>query len=140
MVKRFMIRLVSAAHRTVYRISRGTIGTSVFGGPILLLTTVGSRSGRPRTVPLLYLEDGSDLILVGSYGGSHQHPSWWLNLRKNPAATVRVGRQERPVRGRKANEEERDRLWPLVVDLYPPYQEYQRRTHRRIPVVILEPQ
>ena len=135
-----MIRLVSAVHRSVYRISRGTIGTSVFGGPILLLTTVGRRSGRPRTAPLLYLEDGSDLILVGSFGGGDQHPAWCLNLRKNPTATVRVGRRERPVQSREATAQERDRLWPLVVNFFPPYQEYQRRTRRKIPVVILEPQ
>jgi len=88
---------------------------------------------------LVYLRDGDDLVLVASKGGYPRNPSWYHNLRANPDTTVQVGSQRRAVRARVATHAERTRLWPKVVELYGGYREYQERTEREIPLVILEP-
>ncbi len=106
--------------------------------PVLLLTTTGRRSGRRRTVPLTYLEDARNLVLVASYGGSPTHPAWFLNLEANPEVEVQIGRERRTMRARRGTPEERARLWPRVVEAYDGYASYQRRTCREIPLAILE--
>jgi deazaflavin-dependent oxidoreductase (nitroreductase family) len=123
----------------LYRRTGGRLGNSVKGAPVLLLDHVGRKTGTLRTAPVLYLEDGSDLVVVGSRGGSQAMPAWVLNLTANPATTVQVGSQRRAVIARQATEEERERLWPRLVKMYPDYEAYQRRTERQIPVVILSP-
>ena len=127
------------AHVAAYRLTGGRIGASFRGVDTLLLDTVGRRSGRHRTHPLLYIADGEDLVIVASRGGSHKHPAWWLNLRDGPRTTVQVGSERRDVIAREANEEERARLWPRLVEVWPDYESYQRRTERRIPVIVLSP-
>jgi deazaflavin-dependent oxidoreductase (nitroreductase family) len=126
------------AHVRAYRLSGGRIGGTFRGAPVLLLDHVGRKSGRNRTSPLLYLDDGDDLVIVASKGGSHTHPVWWLNLRDRPQTTVEVGSERRAVRARQANADEKARLWPKLVELYAPYADYQKRTSRDIPVAILE--
>jgi deazaflavin-dependent oxidoreductase (nitroreductase family) len=106
---------------------------------MLLLDHVGAKSGRRRTTPLTYLREGEKLVIVASKGGHPKNPSWFHNLRANPDTTVQVGSRRRPVRARVATPAERRRLWPRVVDLYGGYREYQERTDREIPLVILEP-
>ncbi len=130
---------LTRTHSAVYRASRGRIGGSYRGAPILLLNHVGRKSGKWRTIPLLYLPDGEDLVIVASKGGSHKHPGWFLNLREMDETTVEVGGETKPVRVRIADPEERTRLWPRILDLYADYAAYQRRTDREIPVVILSP-
>ena len=105
---------------------------------MLLLEHVGRKSGRNRVSPLLYLADGDDLVIVASKGGSHTHPIWWLNLRDHPETTVDVGSEKRSVVARQASPEEKARLWPRLVEIYPPYADYQEKTSRDIPVAILE--
>lgn len=107
------------------------------GIPMLLLTTVGRRTGRERTLPLACLPDGDDLIVVASNDGSDRHPAWWLNLEAEPGARVRFGREERRVRALRATPEERARLWPELVRHNRHYERYARKTEREIPVVIL---
>jgi deazaflavin-dependent oxidoreductase (nitroreductase family) len=107
--------------------------------PVLLLTAKGRRTGRPRTVPLTYIEDNGDLVLVASCGGSPTDPAWFLNLDANPAVEVQIGRERRPMRARRATPEERDRLWPRVVETYDGYARYQAKTRRQIPLAILSP-
>lgn len=103
------------------------------------LTTIGARTGRPRTITLYAWEDGDRLVIVGSSGGSVRHPSWVHNLRANPRAEVTTGRDTREVAAREATEEpERSRLWDLVVDAFPLYGQYQARTKRLIPLFVLE--
>lgn len=131
-------RLV-AANTALYRLSGGRIGNKVKGAPVLLLDHVGRKSGRRRTVPLLYLRDGEDLVIVASRGGSDAMPAWWLNLRANPRTSVQVGGERREVVARQATPEEKDRLWPRLVEMYPDYDAYQRRTERQIPVIVLSP-
>lgn len=135
-----VLRRLAGAHTQVYRLTRGVIGHRVPGlPPNLLLDHVGARSGVKRTVPLLYLEDGADLVLVASKGGYPRHPAWFHNLRAHPDTTVQVGARVRPVHARVATAAERERLWPRAVALYPGYADYQARAEREIPLVILEP-
>lgn len=127
-------------HARIYRATRGRIGHRWPGvPPMLLLDHVGARSGVTRTAPLLYVEDGDDLVIVASKGGFERNPSWLYNLRAHPDATVQVGARKIPVRAREADAAERERLWPRAVAAYPPYADYQARTERRIPVMILTP-
>ena len=134
------LRLASALNVLVYRLSSGQfLGRFPSGAPVCLLTTKGRKSGQPRTVPLLYLEDGNDLIVVASQGGRPQHPGWYLNLEADPSGEVEVGRKRIPVAARRVSEDEKSELWPCLVKIYPPYEEYQRRTARLIPVVRLSP-
>jgi F420H(2)-dependent quinone reductase len=127
-------------HVLAYRATGGLVGHRVPGAPpMLLLDHVGAKSGKHRTTPLAYLGDGEDLVLVASKGGSPRHPAWFHNLRAYPDTTVQVGSGRRAVRARVATAEQRARLWPKVVQMYPGYRHYQRRTEREIPLVILEP-
>ncbi len=134
------IRAIGALNTWVYRLSGGKLmGRVPSGAPVFLLTTTGRKSGQRRTVPLLYLADGDDFLVVGSQGGAPQHPGWFLNLEANPQAEVELGRRRVPVTARRLSGEERDRVWPRLVAIYPPYEEYRRRTTRSIPVVRLSP-
>jgi len=137
---RTMMRMISGTHEFWYRLSGGMIGGSIWGRPILLLTTTGRKSGRRRTTPLVYLPDGDNMVIIASNGGAPQHPEWWLNLRAEPKAEVQVGRDVKAVVAEKADGEERDRLWREVVEMYRGYDEYQRSTKREIPVVVLRPE
>ena len=106
---------------------------------MLLLDHHGRRTGRARTTPVLYLRDGADLVIVGSRGGSDAMPAWFLNLMSSPSTTVQVGSERRAVVARQATPEEKQGLWPRLVEMYDEYAVYQQRTKREIPVVILSP-
>jgi deazaflavin-dependent oxidoreductase (nitroreductase family) len=130
------------AHTWLYRASGGRVGHRVpgFGPSMLLLDHVGARSGAKRTSPLLYIPDGENVVIVASKGGYPKHPAWFHNLEANPDTTVQIGGELRPVHARVATPEERERLWPKVVETYRPYADYQARSKgREIPLVILEP-
>ena len=127
-------------HTRIYRLSRGLIGHRVPGlPPMLLLEHVGAKSRTHRTSPLVYIQDGDDYVLVASKGGYPRHPAWFHNLRANPETTIQVGSRKIPVTARVATDAERNRLWPRVVDLYSGYEGYQKRTERKIPLVVLKP-
>ncbi|HLL38202.1 MAG TPA: nitroreductase family deazaflavin-dependent oxidoreductase [Rubrobacteraceae bacterium] len=132
-------RAATNLHSFVYRVTNGKVGGRLAGGPVLLLTTTGRKSGQERTIPLLYLPDGEDLVVVGSNGGTATHPAWWLNLIANPEATVDAGGRKTRVRAIRASSEDKERLWPKLVEMYGGYENYQKRTDREIPVVILRP-
>jgi deazaflavin-dependent oxidoreductase (nitroreductase family) len=133
-------RHVLGAHITAYRLSGGLVGHHVPGAPpMLLLDHVGAKSGKKRTSPLAYLKDGDDIVIVASKGGYPRNPAWFHNLNANPDTTIQIGRKRRPVHARVAGRRERKRLWPEVVSLYGGYEDYQERTNRQIPLVILEP-
>jgi deazaflavin-dependent oxidoreductase (nitroreductase family) len=127
----------TGAHVLVYRLSGGRIGGKLGRAGILLLHHVGRKSAKERTTPLLYMPDGDDVVIVASMGGSDSHPSWWINLRASPETTVEIGREKRAVVAELATVEERERLWPKLVEMYSSYGDYQNRTSREIPVVIL---
>lgn len=136
---RLATHYLGALHRALYRVSGGRIGPRVWGLPIVLLTTTGRRSGQRRTVPLCSLRQGESFVVIASYGGLDRSPSWWLNLQHDARATVQLGRTKRNVVARETTAAERDRLWAEVTRIAPGYLGYERRTSRRIPVVMLEP-
>ena len=133
------LKLVGAAHTLLYQASGGRVGGTVWGLSILLLTTRGRKTGKLRTTPLCFLRDGDDLVVVASNGGMDWFPSWWLNLLRDPLATVQVGRWRGAVRAREATPEERARFWAELTSIAPGYEKYQERTARVIPLAILGP-
>jgi deazaflavin-dependent oxidoreductase (nitroreductase family) len=139
LVRRTVMKTLTATHNGIYRASDGRIGARMNGMPVLLLTSKGRKSGKARTTPLLYVRSAEDLVVVASNGGSDYIPAWWLNLRADADAHVELGRRHIPVTARKASPEERARLWPEFVALFSGYAKYEQRTAREIPVVILEP-
>ncbi len=137
---RTLVRLYCATHSALYELSGGRIAGTLSGAPVLLLKTIGRKSGKSRTKPLLYLRDGQNIVIAASYRGSDHHPAWYLNLQSNPQVEIRIGGEIRDVRAEVAGPEERSRLWPLLVEMYGSYEDYQKHTEREIPVVILRPE
>jgi F420H(2)-dependent quinone reductase len=130
-------RLLTKTHVSLYRLSRGRIGGRMWNSPVLLLTTVGRKTGKHRTTPLLYLKDNDRIAIVASNGGRDKEPSWWTNLKTSPNAKVQIKGEKKTIVARKANDSEQAGLWPLLTKMYPSYDEYQKKTKREIPVVIL---
>jgi deazaflavin-dependent oxidoreductase (nitroreductase family) len=128
---------LSALHTLLYRATQGVLGRRLVKNDMLLLTTVGRRTNKPHTVPLLYLRDGGNLAVVASWGGRDNHPEWYLNLSAEPQVRVQVRSRRMEMAARIASPEERDRLWPQVLAAYDGYVNYQSRTDREIPIVIL---
>lgn len=135
----FMFKGVTALHETMYRVSGGRIGGSVMGMPVLILTTIGRKSGQKRNTMLTYFVDGDDVVLIASKGGHPRHPLWYLNLSANPEVEVLRGRTKEARAARTATDEEKARLWPIITAKYKGYADYQEKTDRDIPVVILSP-
>lgn len=134
-----VIRLMSKLNTGLYRRTGGRVGGTFGGAPVCLLTTTGRSTGQPRTVPLLYLDDGDDVVIVASKGGYSQHPQWYRNLVAQPDVDIEIGGRRRPMRARVADVAEKDALWPRLVAMYRSYDSYQARTDREIPVVICSP-
>jgi len=132
-----IVRAFTGLHVLLYRQSGGMAQTPGF--PTLLLTTWGRKTGKPRTIPLVYVTDGECFIIAAAYSGSDQHPAWWLNLQHNPDAVVEVRRKQVKVRAEVADASQRDLLWKRLVAMYPPFAEYQTRTERQIPIIVLRP-
>jgi deazaflavin-dependent oxidoreductase (nitroreductase family) len=134
------MRLVSRLNTWVYRASGGRIGGRIpGGGPVGLLGMTGRRSGRRLTLPLVYARDGARVVLVASQGGMPRHPIWYRNLEAHPDVEFQIGRERRAYRARTARGEEREAAWKLACAVYPDFAEYQKRTQREIPVVVLDP-
>ncbi|HEY2326912.1 MAG TPA: nitroreductase family deazaflavin-dependent oxidoreductase [Gaiellaceae bacterium] len=130
-------RIVGGAHVRVYRLTGGRVGGNIVKLPVLILTTTGRKSGRPRAQPLAYARTDEGYVVIASKGGAPQHPLWYLNLRANPLAQVTIGRETRSVRAREAHGAEREELWRLLADVYPGYNRYAQKTRRQIPVLVL---
>jgi deazaflavin-dependent oxidoreductase (nitroreductase family) len=140
-----IIKTMSKVNVWVYRWTGGLLGSkwrvgSAFpwGVPVLLLTTIGRKSGQPRTAPLLFIEDGEAVIIWASQGGLPKDPLWYKNLVANPECGVQIKRRKMKMRARTADPAERARLWPKVVAHYPDFASYETWTDRVIPLVILE--
>lgn len=128
-----------AEHVAVYRETAGERGYIwKRGTTTLILTTTGRRSGEPRDTPLIFRDDGDRWVIVASKGGWKDHPGWYHNLQANPEAEIQVKDEVIPVRAYVAEGEERERLWKLMVEVWPDYESYRERTDREIPVVVLE--
>ena len=138
--KHLLFKVVTGFHRAVYDLTHGKVGGTTMGMPVLKLTTVGRKSGQRRTTMLTSpLVEGDDVILVASFGGDDRHPAWYLNLVANPDVEIDIEGSKRLMRARVAEDEERARLWDAVTAKHDNYADYQRRTDREIPVVVLSP-
>ncbi len=128
---------LSTLHRLLFRATGGRIGRRLVNNDMLLLSTTGRHTGKDHTVPLLYLRDGGDLVVIASWGGRDVNPEWYLNLVAHPAAAVQINGTRFAVDAATADPARRARLWPEVLAAYDGYRQYQARTNREIPVVIL---
>ena len=142
-----LIKLMSKVQVRVFKLTNGRVGNKWRIGagfrkpvPTLLLEHVGRKSGQRYTTPLVYLEDGPDIVVVASVGGLAKNPQWYRNLLSTPETVVHLPRErKRLVRARVADDEERTALWPRLLDLYADFAKYEAWTDREIPVVVLEP-
>ena len=125
-------------HMENYLATNGEDGHVWRGVPTLLLTTTGRRTGRSLMLPLIYGTHGDQYVIVASKGGNPKHPGWYVNLVAEPTVQVQVGAERFTARARTAAGDERAALWDQMADVWPPYNEYQTKTEREIPVVVLE--
>jgi deazaflavin-dependent oxidoreductase (nitroreductase family) len=121
-----------------FRANAGKVGGQFEGAPLLLLHTTGAKSGKERVNPVMYRTEGEDLVVFGSKGGMPTHPDWYHNLVSNPRATVEVGTETFEVEARVTEGEERQRIWSAHKQEWPPFADYEARTGRQIPVVVLQ--
>lgn len=131
--------LFGKEHVDTYIATDGKEGHDWQGTTTLLLTTTGRRSGEPRTTPLIYQKYGDAYLIVASKGGADAPPAWYLNLQANPDVTLQVWGDRFPARARTATPEEKPDMWRVMAATWPKYDDYQRKTDRDIPVVVLEP-
>jgi F420H(2)-dependent quinone reductase len=134
-----LLKYFARAHIWVYRRTNGRLGARLLWFPAALLTTTGHTSGEPRTTPTLYLRDGDRVILPASFGGRAENPTWYRNLKENPIVEVQIRAERLQLSTRDATAEERDRYWPTLIRMYPPYRGYRDATDRVIPLVVCDP-
>lgn len=134
-----IVRLMHAANVGAYRLSGGRVGGRTAGMPVLLLETIGRRSRKRRTVPVLYVREGDGFVVVGSRAGSEMAPAWYLNVREQAETLIQVGPDRHLVSVREAHGPERDELFARMVAAYDGFADYQSRTSRTIPVLVLSP-
>jgi deazaflavin-dependent oxidoreductase (nitroreductase family) len=129
---------ITTGNVRLLRISRGRLGNSFLGTPVLLLTTIGRKSGQPRTLPLYYMEDGGRIILVASNAGTAHDPAWLLNIRAKPTVTVQARGQTHRMMARVVSMEEQQQLWPRLIALFPYWEMMAERSRHAFRIVILE--
>ena len=129
------IRLIGRLHAWLWKLTAGRFVDAIGPAPFLILTTRGRKTGRQRRTPVLYFEEGADLIVVASFGGNDMHPCWYLNLQSCPEAEVMIQGERRRVVAQKVFVDEKKQIWPRLVKLYPQFDAYQQRTSRQIPLV-----
>jgi deazaflavin-dependent oxidoreductase (nitroreductase family) len=135
---KFIGRLIFSLMNFLYRSTGGRIGGKMNGGDVLLLTTTGRKSGKQRTVPLIYIMDGSAYVITASAGGA-KNPGWFFNVRSNPQAVIQVKDKRMSVLGEVAGPDKKPELWARLVEAMPFYANYQKRTSREFPMMILHP-
>lgn len=139
-VKDALGRVVNVVHRQLFVRTKGRVGGDLIGMPVVLLETTGRKSGKKRQTMLTSpLVEGDRFVLVASWGGDDRHPKWFLNIRANPAVDVTMKGSKRRMRAREATADERAELWPRVTSRFKNYGDYQTKTERVIPLVIVEP-
>jgi F420H(2)-dependent quinone reductase len=134
-----IIRFFTALNVLIYRLSGGRLMNRMEGAPICLVTMTGRKSGRKKTIALMYTAHGDDVLLVASLGGAPQHPAWYYNLKAQPRIEIQAGRLRRRMLAREATVEQKRALWPVVVANYGSFAAYQERTTREIPLFICSP-
>ena len=136
---RWFFKLARTTHAAMFRLSRGKVGASLAGMPILILATKGRRSGRVHNVPLAFMMEEDSYVVIASYRGSPRHPAWYLNLLNEPQAIVQVKGRKIAVVAKTVDTEARENLWNRLVAKTPVYNRFQERTKRQIPMVYLTP-
>lgn len=137
---RFGTKLFSRLNVAVYKMSGGRLmNKGPASKPICLVTMTGRKTGKKREIPLMHVPHEDKKILVASLGGISKNPVWYYNLKANPDITITADGITRAYRAREVGSEEKARLWPIIVEAYPPYDEYQARTDRDIPVFVCDP-
>jgi deazaflavin-dependent oxidoreductase (nitroreductase family) len=131
------IRLIGRLHAWLWKLTGGKLGNAFGTAPFMMLTTRGRKTGRERTTPVLYLQDGADLIVVASFGGNDMHPAWYLNLERCPEAEVIINGERRRLLASQVSSEEKKLIWARLVKMYPNFAVYQQRTRREIPLLQL---
>lgn len=134
-----IIKLFLSLYIFLYRRTNGSVGGMMQGLKVLLLTTTGRKSGKERTTPLGYFEDGDATIIIASNAGSERNPGWFFNLKSSPKVMIEIKNRRMEAVAEPANPEERTRLWARLIELSPSYDKYQKRISREIPMVILRP-
>ena len=136
----FTLKAMNGLHHTLLKVSGGRIGWKASGMMVVELTTIGRKSGQRRSVMLTSpIQEGSTIVVVASRGGDDQQPAWYLNIGANPDVEVRIQDKKQNMTARAATAEERARLWPIVVADHKNYGNYQTKTTREIPLVLLQP-
>jgi deazaflavin-dependent oxidoreductase (nitroreductase family) len=133
------MKYFARAHIWAYQRTDGIVGARLLWLPAALVTTTGRKSGVPRTTPTLYLRDGDRVVLPASFGGRDANPGWYHNLQANPKVHVQIRGDHLDLIARDATDEERKRLWPNLIRMYPPYRNYREATDRVIPLIVCEP-
>ena len=133
-----LVKYFARAHIWVYQRTNGRLGAKLLRFPAALVTTKGRRTGEPRTTATLYLRDGDRVVLPASFGGRDRDPFWYSNLRENPAVHMQIRAEHLDLFARDANSDERERYWPQLIRIYPPYKGYRQAADRVIPLVVCE--
>jgi deazaflavin-dependent oxidoreductase (nitroreductase family) len=134
-----LLKYFARAHIWFYQRTNGRLGAKLLWFPAALITTTGRKTRLPRTTPTLYLRDGDRVVLPASFGGRADHPAWYRNLKADPKVLVQIRGEHLDLVARDATDEERDRYWPPLIRIYPPYKGYREATDRVIPLVVCEP-
>ena len=137
-MQKTFFKTFTSIHVFFYRLSRGRFGSQVRGLPVLLLTITGRKSGKQRTTPLGYIKDTDKYVITASNAGFDFHPDWYHNLVANPQVSIQVEDKLLPATSRIADGDERSRLWKELVQVAPGYSDYERKTTRQIPIIILK--
>jgi F420H(2)-dependent quinone reductase len=134
-----LMRYFARAHIWFYQRTNGRLGARLLWFPAALLTTTGRKTGEERITPTLYVRDGDHVVLPASFGGRDQDPQWYRNIKANPKVHMQIRGEHLDLTARDATDEERDRYWPQLTRIYPPYTRYREAADRVIPLVVCEP-
>ena len=135
----FLTKVSTKLHVAIFKGTKGRVMGKFDDAPLLVLHHRGAKTGQPRETPIIYLEDGENLVVVASMGGQEKNPSWVHNLTAHPDVEVQIGSERRPVHARRATQAEADALWPRLTAMWPAWDTYKTRTDREFPVFFLEP-
>ena len=134
-----LAKFATVGHTAVYRASKGKVAGRMGGHSVCLLTTTGRRSGQSRTVPLMSFPQAGELVVIASNGGSDRYPAWYHNIKEHPEVTVQIGEKVQKMTAREGTPQERAEIWPRVVAQAKNFGQYEKKTSRVIPVVVLTP-
>jgi deazaflavin-dependent oxidoreductase (nitroreductase family) len=134
-----LTKISTKLHVAIFRTTKGRLMGTFDDAPLLVLHHRGAKTGQPRQTPIIYLEDGANLVVVASMGGQDKNPSWFHNLGAHPDVEVEIRGERRPVTARRATQAEADALWPRLLRMWPAWETYKTRTDREFPVFLLEP-